>query len=47
MPYWLLQRPVAIAAAKSANRRLAAQLAADSGAVTNAATILRPRHVFP
>ncbi|HEX8159568.1 MAG TPA: CHC2 zinc finger domain-containing protein [Solirubrobacteraceae bacterium] len=42
MPYWLLQRPVAIAAAKSANRRLAAQLAADSGAVTNAATLRPP-----
>jgi hypothetical protein len=40
--YWLLARPVAIAAAESANRRLAAQLHADSGAVTNAATILRP-----
>jgi hypothetical protein len=40
--YWLLQRPVAIATAESANRRLAAQLHADSGAVTNAAAILRP-----
>lgn len=40
--YWLLQRPVAITAAEAANRRLAAQLHADSGAVTNAATILRP-----
>jgi hypothetical protein len=43
--YWLLQRPVSIAAAESANRRLAAQLRADSGAVTNAATILRPLSV--
>ncbi|MCA1678268.1 MAG: hypothetical protein LC777_04605 [Actinobacteria bacterium] len=40
--YWPLQHPVAIAAAEAANRRLAAQLGADSGAVTNAATILRP-----
>ena len=40
--YWLLQRPVSIQTAEAANRRLAAQLHADSGAVTNAATILRP-----
>jgi CHC2 zinc finger len=40
--YWPLQRPIAIATAESANRRLAAQLHADTGAVTNAATILRP-----
>jgi hypothetical protein len=40
--YWLLGRPVPIQAAEAANRRLAAQLGADSGAVTNAATILRP-----
>jgi CHC2 zinc finger len=40
--YWPLARPVSIAAAETANRRLAAQLHADSGAVTNAATILRP-----
>jgi hypothetical protein len=40
--YWRLQRPVSIGAAEASNRRLAAQLGADSGAVTNAATILRP-----
>ncbi len=40
--YWPLARPVSIAAAETANRRLAAQLHADTGAVTNAATILRP-----
>jgi hypothetical protein len=43
--YWPLARPVSIAAAESANRRLAAQLHADTGAVTNAATILRPLSV--
>ena len=40
--YWLLQHPVSIQTAEAANRRLAAELGADSGAVTNAATILRP-----
>jgi hypothetical protein len=40
--YWPLARPVNIRAAETANRRLAAQLGADGGAVTNAATILRP-----
>jgi hypothetical protein len=40
--YWPLARPVSIQAAETANRRLAAQLDADTGAVTNAATILRP-----
>jgi CHC2 zinc finger len=40
--YWPLARPVSIQAAEAANRRLAAQLGADTGAVTNAATILRP-----
>jgi hypothetical protein len=40
--YWPLALPVSIAAAERANRRLAAQLHADDGAVTNAATILRP-----
>jgi hypothetical protein len=40
--YWPLARPVSIAAGEAANRRLAAQLGADTGAVTNAATILRP-----
>ena len=40
--YWLLARPVSIQTAEAANRRLAAALGADSGAVTNAATILRP-----
>jgi hypothetical protein len=40
--YWPLCQPVSITAAEAANRRLAAQLGADAGAVTNAATILRP-----
>jgi hypothetical protein len=40
--YWPLVEPVSILAAEAANRRLAAQLDADAGAVTNAATILRP-----
>jgi len=40
--YWPLTDPVRVAVAEQANRRLAAQLGADSGAVTNAATILRP-----
>ena len=40
--YWPLAQPVSITAAETANRRLAAQLGADAGAVTNAATILRP-----
>ena len=40
--YWPLALPVSVAAAERANRRLAAHLGADSGAVTNAATILRP-----
>jgi len=40
--YWALQAPVSIAVAAAANRRLAAELGSDSGAVTNAATILRP-----
>jgi hypothetical protein len=40
--YWPLSEPVGITAAETANRRLAAQLGADAGAVTNAATILRP-----
>jgi hypothetical protein len=40
--YWLLQRPVSIAAAESANRRLAATVGGCLSAVTNAATILRP-----
>jgi hypothetical protein len=39
--YWPLARPVSITAAETANRRLAAQLHTDTGAVTNAATILR------
>jgi sarcosine oxidase delta subunit len=43
--YWPLARPVSIAAAETANRRLAAHLHADTGAVTNAATILRPLSV--
>jgi CHC2 zinc finger/RepB DNA-primase from phage plasmid len=40
--YWPLTHPVSILAAEQANRRLAAHLEADAGAVTNAATILRP-----
>lgn len=40
--YFPLREPVSILAAEAANRRLAAQLGSDGGAVTNAATILRP-----
>jgi len=40
--YFPLREPVSILAAEAANRRLAAELGADTGAVTNAATILRP-----
>jgi hypothetical protein len=40
--YWPLQRPVSIAAAETANRRLAATAGGCLSAVTNAATILRP-----
>ena len=40
--YFPLREPVDILAAEAANRRLAAELGADTGAVTNAATILRP-----
>jgi hypothetical protein len=40
--YWPLRRPIGVDAAETANRRLAAELGADPGAVTNAATILRP-----
>lgn len=40
--YFPLREPVSILAAEAANRRLAAQLGADTAAVTNAATILRP-----
>jgi hypothetical protein len=40
--YWPLEQPISISAGEQANRRLAAALGADSGAVTNAATILRP-----
>ena len=40
--YWTLSRPVTVKAAEQANRRLAAELGGDTGAVTNAATILRP-----
>jgi len=40
--YFPLREPVDILAAEAANRRLAAELGSDSGAVTNAATILRP-----
>lgn len=40
--YWPLTTAVAIADAEATNRRLAAELGGDQGAVTNAATILRP-----
>ena len=40
--YWPLSQPVTPHAAEAANRRLARELGADTGAVTNAATILRP-----
>jgi CHC2 zinc finger len=40
--YWPLTSPVSIPEAEQANRRLAAHLGADAGAVTNAATVLRP-----
>jgi hypothetical protein len=40
--YWTLTSPVTVLVAEHANRRLAAQLQADAGAVTNAATVLRP-----
>jgi hypothetical protein len=40
--YWTLQKPVSADEATVANRRLAHALGADSGAVTSAATILRP-----
>jgi hypothetical protein len=40
--YWTLSRPVTVKAAEKANRRLAAEHGGDTGAVTNAATILRP-----
>jgi hypothetical protein len=40
--YWPLTDPVSVAVAEQANRRLAAHLGADQGAVTNAATVLRP-----
>src|SRR5215212_11270333 len=36
------RRPLELADVERANRRLAAALSADGGAVTNAATILRP-----
>jgi len=40
--YWPLATAISVAAAEEGNRRLAAQLQGDSGAVTNASTILRP-----
>ncbi len=40
--YWLLYDSVSLKDAKLANRRLAALLAGDGGAVCNAAAILRP-----
>jgi hypothetical protein len=44
--YWPLATAVTVEAAERGNRRLAAQLHADSGAVTNAATILRPPNSY-
>ena len=44
--YFPLTTPVTATAAEIANRRLASQLGADSGSVTNAATILRPPATF-
>jgi hypothetical protein len=40
--YWLLRTPVSPDVAEQANRRLAAQLGADDGAVTRATAMLRP-----
>jgi hypothetical protein len=40
--YWTLTGPLSAEAATAANRRLAAALGADGGAVTTAAAILRP-----
>ncbi|MEY2514062.1 MAG: RepB DNA-primase from phage plasmid [bacterium] len=40
--YWLLRTPVTPEVAEQANRRLAAQLGADDGAVTRATAMLRP-----
>jgi hypothetical protein len=40
--YWPLAFAVTVAVAEQGNRRLAAELRGDTGAVTNAATILRP-----
>jgi hypothetical protein len=42
--YWPLSEPLAPAELEHANQTLAAALAADSGAVLGAATILRPPH---
>lgn len=44
--YWPLATAVSVEVAEQGNRRLAAQLHADSGAVTNAATILRPPNSY-
>ncbi len=44
--YWPLATAVTVEVAEQGNRRLAAQLHADSGAVTNAATILRPPNSY-
>ncbi|HEV7806752.1 MAG TPA: CHC2 zinc finger domain-containing protein [Solirubrobacteraceae bacterium] len=44
--YWPLATAVSVEVAERGNRRLAAQLHADSGAVTNAATILRPPNSY-
>jgi hypothetical protein len=40
--YWLLSEPIAVDQAENANRRIAALLRADGGAVCNAAAVLRP-----
>ena len=42
--YWTLTAPVDAASATAGNRRIAYALGADVGAVTTAATILRPPH---
>ena len=43
--YWPLTQPLGVAAAQRANRVLAAAVGGDTGAVLNAATILRPLSV--
>jgi len=43
--YWPVATAISVLAAEEGKRRLAAQLQGDSGAVTNASTILRPLSV--